>query len=97
MIFPDISGILVILSTFLIAFSQLLLKNISPFPYKRISANDTQKIYKDILKNSSPSIALSGHIALDLNDGERNNTQLNKKRILLSIKNFFEKQILKNL
>ena len=38
-----------------------------------------------MLKNNKPSIALSGHIAFALKDGDKNITQLNKKSNFLLI------------
>ena len=35
-------------NSFIIAFSQLLLQNVCPYPNKRLSSSDTQKKYIDI-------------------------------------------------
>ena len=47
-----------------------------------------KKKYRDNKKNKRPNIALSGHIILDLKEGEIKITQLIKNKIFLSILNF---------
>ena len=47
-----------------------------------------KKKYRKNKKNKRPNIALSGHIILDLKEGEIKITQLIKNKIFLSILNF---------
>ena len=46
-------------NTFIVAFSQLLLQNVSPYPNKRLTSEETQQLYQDIFFISENPAAYS--------------------------------------